>query len=75
MLLCQPVANPASTRPRQQCQSRNPHPTGRNPNQQKYCHTHGVCNHDSLDWLSKAEGHKDEATFTNRMGGKTRYWS
>ena len=44
----------------------------RNPNQLKYCHTHGACNHDSPDCRSKAEGHKDEATFQNRMGGSTK---
>ena len=44
----------------------------RNPNQLKYCHTHGTCNHDSPECRSKAEGHEDEATFANRMGGSTK---
>ena len=44
----------------------------RNPNQLRYCHTHGACNHDSPDCRSKAEGHKDEATFQNQMGGSTK---
>ena len=35
----------------------------------KYCWTHGHCNHNGPDCAHKAEGHKDEATKTNRMGG------
>ena len=35
----------------------------------KYCHTHGLCNHDSPDCHTPAEGHKNEATLQNRMGG------
>ena len=52
--------------------SKGPRHEIRNPNQLKYCHTHGVCNHDSPNCHSKAEGHKDEATFQNRMGGSTK---
>ena len=44
----------------------------RNPNQCKYCWTHGWCNHFGRDCRSKAEGHRDEATKENRMGGSTR---
>ena len=44
----------------------------RNPNQQKYCHTHGACNHHSRDCRSKADGHNDDATFNNRLSGSTR---
>ena len=44
----------------------------RNPNQCKYCWTHGWCNHFGRDCRSKAEGHRDEATRDNRMGGSTR---
>ena len=72
MLTCQPAATTGNSRSRPPRPARQQHPTGRNPNQQKYCHTHGACNHNSPDCLSKAEGHKDEATFANRMGGSTR---
>ena len=35
----------------------------------KYCWTHGACSHGSADCKMKAPGHKDEATFENRLGG------
>ena len=35
----------------------------------RYCHTHGCCNHWGRQCKDKAPGHKDEATFRNRMGG------
>ena len=44
----------------------------RNPNQCKYCWTHGWYNHFRGDCRSKAEGHRNEATKENRMGGSTR---
>ena len=73
MLVFQPATSPGSTRPRATRPRRNQTlPNGRNPNQQKYCHTHGACNHASPECYSTAEGHKDEATFENRMGGSTR---
>ena len=37
-----------------------------------YCWTHGWCRHGGADCSAKAEGHKPEATKTNRMGGSTR---
>ena len=39
----------------------------------KYCWTHGACAHSSKDCRSKADGHQDEATFQNRMGGSTQW--
>ena len=35
----------------------------------RYCHTHGCCNHWGCNCKDKAPGHKDDATFRNRMGG------
>ena len=35
----------------------------------KYCWTHSRCNHKSSACNSKAPGHKDEATMTNKMEG------
>ena len=35
----------------------------------KYCWTHGCCNHNSNECSRKAEGHKNEATKSNMMGG------
>ena len=40
-----------------------------------YCWTHGpTCSHPSCECNRKAEGHKDEATATNKMGGRTEKW-
>ena len=39
----------------------------------KYCWTHGAWHHISKDCKFKAVGHKDAATFANRMGGSTEY--
>lgn len=41
-------------------------------NTSKYCWTHGACNHHGRECRHKAEGHQDEATFDNRMGGSNR---
>ena len=35
----------------------------------KYCWTHGGCNHSSADCTFKAPGHQDAATFAQHMGG------
>lgn len=37
----------------------------------KYCHTCGASNHKSDKCKNKATGHKDDATFENKMGGST----
>ena len=37
----------------------------------KYCWTHGHCNHTRSSCESKAPGHKNEATMENKMGGST----
>lgn len=34
-----------------------------------YCWSHGLCNHRSSRCRNKADGHQDNATFNNRMGG------
>ena len=39
----------------------------------KYCWTHGAGNHKSCDCRNKREGHKDNATFDNRMNGSNAY--
>ena len=39
----------------------------------KYCHTHGVSNHNSSDCNRRAPGHKNAATFANRMGGSNAF--
>ena len=44
----------------------------RNPNQSKYCWTHGMCNHHGADCRTPAEGHKKDATAADRMGGSVR---
>ena len=38
----------------------------------KYCWTHGYCFHEGKECTRKAQGHKDNATVTNRMGGSNR---
>ena len=35
----------------------------------KYCWTHGACNHESKDCTRQATGHRVEATKTNKLGG------
>ena len=35
----------------------------------RYCWTHGCCTHWSKNCPQKKSGHKDDATFRNRMGG------
>jgi DNA-binding protein H-NS len=42
-------------------------------NTSKYCWTHGACAHFSRDCSSPENGHKNEATFENKMGGSTAY--
>ena len=42
-------------------------------NTSKYCHTHGACSHKSSDCKKKKDGHKDSATFSNKMGGSTKF--
>ena len=44
----------------------------RNPNQTKYCWTHGMCSHTGVDCRTPAEGHKADATAANKMGGSMR---
>ena len=39
----------------------------------KYCHSHGACNHDGKDCRNKRHGHKEAATFDNKMGGSKRF--
>ena len=39
----------------------------------KYCWSHGACAHSSADCNNKKSGHKDEATFANKMEGSTRF--
>ena len=38
-----------------------------------YCHTHGACNHTSMDCNKKAPGHRNTATLANRMGGSNAF--
>ena len=48
----------------------------RQPKKKQYCWSHGSCAHSGKDCRMKREGHKDEATFTNLLGGSTKncYW-
>ena len=39
----------------------------------KYCWTHGACNHTSPQCNFKAPGHQDGATFDNRQGGSNAF--
>lgn len=38
----------------------------------KYCWTHGLCTHTGQECRNRAQGHKENATLTNRMGGSNR---
>ena len=42
-------------------------------NTSKYCWSHGACAHSSSECNDKKEGHKNNATFANKMGGSTAY--
>ena len=44
----------------------------RNPNQSKYCWTHGLCSHNSSQCRTPADGHMVNATLENRMGGSSK---
>ena len=53
-------------------QSQNNAPTQTRKKPRKYCWTHGWCAHAGVDCNAKADGHQDEATLQNRMGGSTK---
>lgn len=53
-------------------QNNKPRRQNRRKNLTKYCHTHGLCNHNSAECRTPADGHKNEATLQNRMGGSVR---
>ena len=42
-------------------------------NTSEYCHTHGACAHPGKFCKRKQPGHKDEATFVDKMGGSTSF--
>ena len=44
-----------------------------NTNTTHYCWSHGACAHTSAQCKSKKAGHKDNATFLNKLGGSTAY--
>ena len=48
----------------------NPNP--RNARLRHYCWSHGRCNHPSSQCRAKKQGHKDEATLRNKLGGSTK---
>ena len=59
-----------------------PHPstatTNTNTSARSYCWTHGSIKnlqHSSETCKNKAEGHKDEATSDNKLGGSTKVWA
>ena len=47
----------------------------RRRNVSKYYWSHGACTHASRDCKKKKPGHKDDATFDDKMGGSTYYCS
>ena len=42
-------------------------------NKSKYCWTHRACSHTSQECNTRAEGHCQDATFTNRQGGSNAF--
>ena len=42
-------------------------------NTSEYCYTHGACAHPGKFCKRKRSAHKDEATFTDKMGGSTAF--
>ena len=71
-LQCVPVGTP--TKPSETQPGSGKRPRGRRTTN-KYCYTHGACAHTGFECTNKKEGHKDEATFENKMGGSTYYCS
>ena len=45
----------------------------RRNNTSHYCWSHGACAHDGSACKNKKPGHKDVATFDNKMGGSIAY--
>ena len=45
----------------------------RRRNTRKYCWPHGACSHTSIDFNMKNTGHKDAATFCDKMEGNENY--
>ena len=43
-----------------------------NGRERKYCWTHGLCSHNGRECSNPAQGHQQDATLENRMGGNTR---
>ena len=39
----------------------------------KYCWSHGACAHTSRECKNKRSGHKENATFSNKLGGNMRF--
>ena len=37
----------------------------------KYCWSHGACGHEGAQCKNKKQGHRDDATFSNKLGGST----
>ena len=69
---CPPTNTRTTTRPKKGRKTPDNATFPRN-NTSKYCWTHGGCGHESQTCEAKATGHKDEATFSNRMGGSNTY--
>ena len=64
----QSTTDGSSTNHRSNAKAKQP----RNQFQSKYCWTHGLCHHHSKDCRTKADGHKDNATLDNRIGGSSK---
>ncbi len=74
-LQCVPVGTPTTpSQPPLTPSGSGTRPRGRRTTN-KYCYTHGACAHTGFECTNKKEGHKDEATFANKMGGSTYYCS
>ena len=69
---------PASNNTNRRTRGRGPRKTPDNasfhrPITDKYCWTHGGCNHTSAECKSKATGHQDGATLDKRQGGSNAF--
>ena len=42
-------------------------------NVSKYCWSHGACSHTGKECTKRNNGHKEEATFKNKLGGSIRF--
>ena len=67
--LTQEVKNGGQKKDKKDFKKTPDNPPFQRSNTEKYCWTHGACNHDSSECTRRAPGHKADATKANKKGG------